>query len=280
MPSDEMMDFKALEERIAATIAEVQRTSTINVPGHPPFKLQHHVAPSEGELLRDLVAQCGAKRTLEIGMGTGLSGLYICWGLIRAHMKNPAAANAAGGTPIKHTAIDPFQAGDFWQSRGLALRDHAGATPLFDWIGQPDDLALPKLLEQGTQLDFALIDGDHRFEAAMIDFYYIDKMLRVGGICAIDDTDWPSVWRVAQFAMLHRDYQWVQGVPIDLGPITRPWGWKLRASRLRTYARQGWSRWEALRRKPYQFVALRKTREQPKAEEFWANLEGRGRRKA
>ncbi len=265
MQSDQTVDWAALEQRIAGAIQEVQRTSTINVPGHPPYKLQHHVNPSEGELLRDLVAGCGARRTLEIGMGTGLSGLYICWGL--------AHANATKGQSAKHVAIDPFQDGDFWKGRGLALRDHVGATPVFDWMGQSDDIALPNLLSQGTQLDFALIDGDHRFEAAMIDFYYIDKMLRVGGICAIDDTDWPSVWRVVQFAVLHRDYEWVKAVPIDLGPITRPWGWRLRASRLRTFARQGWSRWEALRRKPYQFVALRKTREQPKDEQFWANLE-------
>ncbi|MEX0774305.1 MAG: class I SAM-dependent methyltransferase [Phycisphaeraceae bacterium] len=254
------VDWPALDRRIADVVDQVQRTGQIVVPGHEPYKLQHHINPDEGRVLRDLVAQHRPKQTLEIGMGTGLSGLYICWGLARA----------GGG---RHVAIDPFQKAEFWQGRGLALRDHVGLTPVFDWIGQPDDLALPRMVAEGRKIDFALIDGDHRFEAALLDFYYIDKLLPVGGICTIDDTDWPSVWRVVQFALLHRDYEWVAGVPVDLGPWTRPWGWKLRLRRWSTFRKQGWPMSEAMRRKPYQFVALRKTRDQLKPEQFWANFE-------
>jgi hypothetical protein len=196
-------------------------------------------------------------------MGTGLSGLHICWGLARA----------AGDGPLgRHLAIDPFQTGAFWQGRGLALRDQAGCRDIFQWRGERDDKVLPELLANSEQLQFALIDGDHRFEAAMLDFYYLDKLLPVGGVCVFDDTDWPSVWRVVQFARTHRHYQWLDAVPIDQGPLTRPWGWKLRLRRWQTFRRQNWPLLEAIRRKPYQFVALRKTAEDDRPEHFWTGL--------
>lgn len=261
-------DAAALEARIEATIQRVYDTRRIERDGAEPFELKHNVNPDEGRMLRDLVQRQNPRRTIEIGMGTGLSGLHICWGLVRA-----------GGdlAAKKHTAVDPFQDGEFWQGVGLALRDQAGCGDLFEWVGQRDDIYLPQLFSEGQTIDFALIDGDHRFEAAMLDFYYVDKLLPVGGMCVIDDTDWPSVWRIVQFALRHRNYEWVDAVPIDQGPITRPWGWKLRSRRWETFRKQGWPLLEALRRRPYQFVALRKVREDHRPEHFWENFERVGR---
>lgn len=256
-----------LEARIARTIQSVFQSKQIDPGnGQPPFAIKHNINPDEGQMLRDLVAAQKPRQTLEVGMGTGLSGLHICWGLAKA---------AAAGVPMgRHAAIDPFQKSDFWKGIGLALRDQAGLSDVFEWIGERDDVVLPRMFGEGRRIDFALIDGDHRFEAAMLDFYYVDKLLGVGGMCVIDDTDWPSVWRVVQFAVTHRNYEWVDAVPIDQGPITRPWGWKLRMRRWQTFRRQGWPLSEALRRKPYQFVALRKTAEDQRPEHFWRNLEG------
>ena len=250
-----LLEIPSLEQQIAQTIERVQRTGRIEVPGQAPLALEHHVNTDEGAMLRDVVEQRKLKRTIEIGMGTGISGLYICWGLARA----------GGG---EHLAIDPFQTGQFWQGRGLALRDQAGCTDMFHWLDERDDDILPRLWKAGKKFDLALIDGDHRFEAALLDFYYLDKMLPIGGICAFDDTDWPSVWRVVEFALHHRSYRWVAAVPIDQGPWTRPWGWKLRARRWHVFRRNGWSLSEALRRRPYQFVVLEKTCADDRPEHF------------
>ncbi len=255
-----LLSYEQLEPKIARTIQETLDRGRIDIPGRPARKLVHHINTPEGHLLRDQVARERPRHTVEVGMGTGLSGLYICWGL----------AKAGQG---RHLAIDPYQDGDFWQGAGLALRNQAGCEPIFEWTGEPDDLALPRLLRQGSKFEFALIDGNHRFEAALLDFYYIDKMLAVGGLCVFDDADWPSVWRVVQFARRHRNYEWVQAVPIDRGSLLRPWGWRLRWRRWRTFRRQGWPRREALFRKPYSMVALRKTAENDRPEHFWTGLE-------
>ena len=132
---------------------------------------------------------------------------------------------------------------------------------------------MPRLYKAGEKYDFIFIDGDHRFEAAMLDFYYCDKMLPVGGIMVIDDTDWPSVWRVVNFARRHRNYEWVGEIQAAIGPWTRPWGWKLRWKRMQQFKSQGWPVSEALFRKRYQCVALKKVAENNRPEDFWASIE-------
>ena len=262
------------EQQIANTIEKTYRTEQIEMPDGTAFPIKHHISRDEGKKLRDMVAKIKPQRTLEVGMATGLSGLHICWGLAKAWGESVETPPQDGGEESwRHLAIDPFQKGDFWQGAGLQLKEQAGCGKIFKWTGDADDLALPKLLEKGQQVQFALIDGDHRFEAAMLDFYYVDKLLPVDGICVFDDTDWPSVWRVVQFALRHRSYEWVDDVMIDQGPITRPWSWKLRAHRRKTFRKQGWPVWEAIKRKPYQFVALRKVAENNRPEHFWENLE-------
>jgi len=59
--------------------------------------------------------------------------------------------------------------------------------------------ALPQLLKNKTELDFAYIDGWHTFDYTPVDFFYIDKMLKVRGIVAFNDVSWRSVHKVINF---------------------------------------------------------------------------------
>lgn len=249
--------------QVEQTVRRLLDTRRVDVPGQEPFEIKNCISAPEGEWLAKLVEQANPRRTLETGMGTGLSGLHICLGLLRA-------AEKSGTSPGRHLAIDPCQTGDFWRGAGLAVRDQAGLADLFAHAGEPAEYVLPRLAAAGERVEFAFIDAYHRFENALLEFFYVDKMLPVGGVCVIDDTDWPSVWRVVRFAMTHRDYEWVDGLAVDRGPLTRPWGWRLRLRRWQQFRRQGWPGWEAVTRQPYQAVAPRKTAEDKRDEVFWA----------
>src|SRR4051794_25227736 len=46
----------------------------------------------------------------------------------------------------------------------------------------------------------------HVFDHALLDFFYVDHMLRPGGIVAFDDADLPAVRRVVRYVLTNRDY--------------------------------------------------------------------------
>src|SRR5205814_9933840 len=88
----------------------------------------------------------------------------------------------------------------------LAALDRAGLRDRFTLLEGPAHLVLPPLVEQSVQLDFAFIDGWHTFDYKLLDFFFIDKMLRPGGIVALHDYQWESTGHVVRFALTHRRY--------------------------------------------------------------------------
>lgn len=246
-------------QKVIGAIYDNQRIDVPNTPLRPG--MGGTISPNEGQLLRNLIREYKPKRTVEIGMGSGLSGLHLCWGLLEE----------GGGY---HTAIDPYQHGRDWQCCALGVRDAANCGDMFDWICEPSDQALPMMVRENEKVEFVFIDGSHRFEAALMDFYYTDQLLPVGGIVAFDDADWPAVRRAVNFALRHRDYKIVNVSKVELGPLTRPWGWKQRMSRRKRYKEFGWPANEANRPAPCETIVLQKMGEDDRHWRFWETLEG------
>jgi len=67
-------------------------------------------------------------------------------------------------------------------------------------------VVLPNLVQEGVQLDFAFIDGRHRFDYALLDFFFIDQMLRVGGIVVFDDVWSPGIRKLVAFVLRSHRY--------------------------------------------------------------------------
>jgi predicted O-methyltransferase YrrM len=149
-----------------------------------------------GTVLYDLIRATRPERTLEIGLAYGVSALFIC----QAHRDN--------GTG-RHTAIDPFEQ-DVWQSIGVLNIERAGLSDLFRFLPAPSFEVLPQLYAGGERFDFALIDGSHLFDDALIDFFYIDKLLTVGGHVVFDDLWMPGVRKVVAFVLRNRAYRLVR----------------------------------------------------------------------
>lgn len=149
-----------------------------------------------GTLLYDLVRALKPDKTLETGMAYGISTLFIC----QAHRDNGAG---------RHTAIDPFQEQTF-KSIGLANIERAHLKDVLRFYQAPSDEVLPQLCAQHERFDFAFIDGDHHFDHALVDFFYIDKLLNLGGHVAFDDLWIPAVRRVASFVLKNKPYKLVR----------------------------------------------------------------------
>lgn len=55
-------------------------------------------------------------------------------------------------------------------------------------------------------LDFVFVDGSHLFDHVLIDFFYMDKLLKAGGYVMFDDLCMPSIRKVINFILRNRSY--------------------------------------------------------------------------
>lgn len=166
------------------------------------------VPPETGALLYDLVRQ-GAARTLEIGMAYGVSSLHIC----QAHRDNGSGS---------HTAIDPFQ--DKWKSIGVLNIRRAELEDVLRFIQAPSCVALPQLLKDDERFDLAFIDGAHRFDNVLLDFFYVDCLLNVGGVVVFHDVGMPSVYAAASYILRNRAYEVVRAPSWETATLRRRLG--------------------------------------------------------
>lgn len=150
------------------------------------------VSREEGEFLKSLAARPGVRNTLEVGCANGISSIFICAGL-------------AGKPDPHHIAIDPCQTSMF-QGRGVTNVHNAGFDFL-ELIEGGSEEVLPRLMADGKQFDMGLIDGLHTADQTMLDFYFMDRLIRPGGIIVIDDVGMPAVNKIARYVATYGNYK-------------------------------------------------------------------------
>ena len=176
-----------------SSMDELFRSGTVVGRGGNSIPLNVYIPALEGELLYSLVRYLHPVVSLEIGLGNGVSALYI------------AQALHDNGTG-RHLAIDPFQLTD-WKEAGLVTLERVGLDALMSLDARPSYCALPDLEQEGVRVQFAFVDGSHLFDYVMSDFLGIDRILDVGGLIAFDDSDWPAITSVIRFALTNRAYE-------------------------------------------------------------------------
>jgi predicted O-methyltransferase YrrM len=194
-------------------LSRMLATGSVTAADGSTIPLNSEVSAEEGFALQKLIRLYKPRVTLEVGLAYGVSALFIC----------EALAEVKGE---KHIVIDPYQLGvrslDFiagpshtmrvgFDGLGLANLDRAGYTRLVEYHNEPSYRALPALEAAGQRIDFAFIDGWHTFDYVMVDFFYVDRMLRVGGIMVLDDTGYPAIRKLARYIATHRSYSAVGG---------------------------------------------------------------------
>ncbi len=162
-------------------------------------KVLGQISFHEGELIRKCIEEINAEVSVEIGLAFGTSAMFICEYL----KKTPKT---------RHYVMDPFQMYDAsYGGIGLNNLMKSGFEKLVEFIDKPSQLALPELEQRNIKVDFAFIDGWHTFDHTLVDFFFVDRILRVGGIMIIDDTDWPAVKKLVSFIETNRSYQFIEG---------------------------------------------------------------------
>lgn len=158
------------------------------------------ISAAEAELIAGVAAEVNPRISLEIGLGYGFSALAIC------------GAPCKPRAPRRHIVIDPHQ-NTYWRGRGIHHLREAGYGDIIELHERPSYRVLPELESQELRIDFAFVDGWHTFDFVIVDFFYVDKMLRKGGVIAFDDADWPSIRPVLRYIVSNLPYSVVRTLP-------------------------------------------------------------------
>jgi len=138
---------------------------------HQPLS-NMQIAPEQGQFMAFLVKLIGAKKTLEVGVFTGYSSLVV------------ALALPENGEIIACDVDEEYTqiARTYWEKAGVSHKIKLYLAPAV--------LTLENLLAKGEEnsFDFAFIDADK----SNYDTYYEQalKLVRVGGVIAIDNVFW------------------------------------------------------------------------------------------
>jgi caffeoyl-CoA O-methyltransferase len=143
------------------------------------------ISPDQGQFMQLLVQLVGARKTLEVGVFTGYSSLWVAWGLPKE------GRIVACDVSEEYTSV----ARRYWHEAGVDNKIDLRLAPALKTLDE-----LLGAGEEGT-FDFAFIDADK----ANYDNYYERslKLLRVGGLIAIDNTIWSG--RVADESVADED---------------------------------------------------------------------------
>jgi caffeoyl-CoA O-methyltransferase len=148
-------------------VAERLREETQKLP-----MAQMQISPDQGQFMQLLVQLIRARKTLEVGVFTGYSSLWVALGL-------PEDGRiVACDVSEEYTAI----ARRYWEEAGVAQKIDLQLRPALETL---DDLLTKG--DAGT-FDFAFIDADksnyeNYYERAL-------RLVRTGGLIAIDNTIW------------------------------------------------------------------------------------------
>ena len=160
-----------------------------------PIALDHitRMRPEQGAMLRQLMMDSSASRSLEVGFAYGFSTLWMLDAL-RKHRE------------AVHVAIDPFEKSS-WRGVGLRQVENIRFEGKFKWIEDFSIHALSDLIRQGEKFDFIYIDGNHRFDDVIVDFYLCDQLALPGTLIVLDDMWMQSIRAASNFIIANRSYR-------------------------------------------------------------------------
>ncbi|MBX3390053.1 MAG: class I SAM-dependent methyltransferase [Phycisphaeraceae bacterium] len=178
---------RVLADRCQSVLADAYETKKLfGRSGAPIEVFPTGMTRDSGDTLTELIANEGAANFLEVGLGLGLSTVFLSLGILR-HRESFDALT-----------LDPFQE-SHWDSVGLEMIRRAGLSDRVKFEKQYSEYVLPRLAEAGTRFDFIFVDGGHLFDNAFVDTFFAVRLARPGSLIVLDDRWMPAIQKTAAF---------------------------------------------------------------------------------
>jgi predicted O-methyltransferase YrrM len=170
------------------TITDIYVNNTIERPDGSLIPLHSHTSMAQGLFLQEVMDDVKPVKSVEVGLAYGLSSLFIL-------EKHREYSNG----PKSHIMIEPGP--DYWEGVAEHNIEKSGLTSYADYRYDFSDKVLPQLYSQQHKVQFGYIDTTKIFDIVLQDFYFIDKILEVGGVIVLDDCggNWQGVQKVARY---------------------------------------------------------------------------------
>jgi hypothetical protein len=182
-----------------------------------PFK--SGIKQDYGIFLYNMIIKNKMTKTLEIGFANGSSGLFITSALRNLELY---------GHKTYHVAVDPNQSTQ-WKNIGALHIKKLGYNNI-EIIEKPDYIALPDLLKERVKntkwleskydtnyekFDMIFIDGWHTFDYTLLDFFYADLLLKVGGYIVVDDAKFDALKELDKY--LNSNFKFYKKESYEMG---------------------------------------------------------------
>jgi len=149
---------------------------------------------SEALTLAALVYDLRPEKSIEIGIAEG--GSCVAISASRRHLQLFAS----------HVVLDPFQE-TLTEEAGLIELKRLGLRDAIIWHPERSESFLHKQWKSGeTDFDFAFVDGGHDVGQKVTDAFYLNKVLRPGGVIAFHDALLFSTASAVYYLVKERGY--------------------------------------------------------------------------
>lgn len=162
------------------------------------------------DAIRDAMVAERPQTVVEIGLAYGSSALAIGEALV-----------ATGGR--RHLILDPFQ-DSAWHDAGWTALCEAGLEGIATLVREPSQIALPRFISEGLRVDAAFVDGSHVFHQVFVDVYFLQQLVKPGGLVILDDHWWPGVALASAYFETHMGWrpEPIDGTPGRLRALRLP----------------------------------------------------------
>lgn len=189
-------------------LKEILETKTVLTPKGDRREINSQITLEQGLFLQNVLREIRPRVSLEIGVAFGISSMFICEVLQELGALKHICIDV--GPVTKEGSEEPDRYG-----LGLLNLERCGYGELIEAYELPSEIALPELLRKGQKVDFVFIDGWHTFDHCLLDFFYANRLLNVGGAVVFHDADGPPVKKTIRYACRYPAYR-------RLGEIRRP----------------------------------------------------------